>query len=247
MPAVFVNGNPETAAVWGPLLAELGRADATTLSPPGFGAPVPEGFGCTADEYLAWLITEVGAFGEPVDLVGHDWGGMHVMRLACHRPDLLRSWCVDVAGTFAQDYVWHEATLVWQTAGDGERAVSYWLGMGAPALARSFESLGMTQPTASVLAEAFDEVMGQSILNLYRSAGQAVLAQWTAELPAASARPGLVVFAPGDIWSGGEALHRWTAERTGAEAVVLDGLGHWWLLEDPTAGAAALQAFWDSL
>ena len=168
------------------------------------------------------------------------------MRLACRRPDLLRSWCVDVAGTFAQDYVWHEATMAWQTPGrrraGGRRTGS---AMGAPALAASFESLGMTQPTATVLAEAFDEDMGQSILSLYRSAGQTVLAQWTAELPAASARPGLAVFAPGDIWSGGEALHRWTAERTGAEFVVLDGLGHWWLLEDPKAGAAALQAFWD--
>ena len=149
--------------------------------------------------------------------------------------------------TFAHGYVWHEATMVWQTAGAGEKAVAYWLDMGASALATSFESLGMTQPTASILAEAFDAAMGQSILNLYRSAGQAVLAQWTAELPSASARPGLAVFAPGDIWSGGEAMHRWTAERTGAEVVVLDGLGHWWLLEDPAAGAAVLQAFWNEL
>ena len=28
MTAAFVHGNPETAAVWGPLLAELGREDA---------------------------------------------------------------------------------------------------------------------------------------------------------------------------------------------------------------------------
>src|SRR3954447_11410608 len=78
---VFVNGNPETAGIWSPLIAELGRADVVSLAPPGFGAPVPDGFGATADEYLAWLTTELEAIGEPVDLVGHDWGAMHSLRV----------------------------------------------------------------------------------------------------------------------------------------------------------------------
>ena len=42
---VLVHGNPETAAIWDPLIAELGRDDVVALSPPGFGAPVPDGFG----------------------------------------------------------------------------------------------------------------------------------------------------------------------------------------------------------
>jgi pimeloyl-ACP methyl ester carboxylesterase len=61
MAVIFVHGVPETAAIWHPLLAELGRDDAITLSPPGFGAPVPGGFGATSDDYLAWLTAEVGA------------------------------------------------------------------------------------------------------------------------------------------------------------------------------------------
>ncbi len=39
--AVFVHGNPEAAAVWGPLLAELRHLDAVTLSLPGFRCPGP--------------------------------------------------------------------------------------------------------------------------------------------------------------------------------------------------------------
>ena len=245
--AVFVNGNPETAAVWAPLLAELERVDVLTLSPPGFGAPVPAGFGATADEYLAWLATELEAIGEAVDLVGHDWGAMHILRLACQRPDLLRSWCTDTAGSFAHDYVWHEATHAWQTPGAGEKAVAAMLAMGVPARADTYESLGMTPPTAKELAEAFDESMGQCILNLYRSAGQSVLARWSEHLPAASARPGLVLIPTNDFYTGGEARHRWVAERTGAAVTVLEGLGHWWLLEDPAAGADALGRFWDTL
>ena len=53
---VLVHGNPETAAIWDPLRAELGRDDVVALSPPGFGAPVPDGFGATSDDYLAWLV-----------------------------------------------------------------------------------------------------------------------------------------------------------------------------------------------
>ena len=38
-PLVLVHGDPENAAVWGPLLGELQRDDVITLSPPGFGVP----------------------------------------------------------------------------------------------------------------------------------------------------------------------------------------------------------------
>jgi len=60
MPVVFVHGVPEAAAVWDPLLAELGLADAAiTLSPPGFGAPAGADFGATSDDYRDWLIAEL--------------------------------------------------------------------------------------------------------------------------------------------------------------------------------------------
>ena len=92
--AVFVHGNPETAAIWGPLLETLQHPDAVTLSPPGFGAPVPAGFDATPGGYAAWLIAQLESMGRPVDLVGHDWGAGHVMRVALDRPDLIRSWAM---------------------------------------------------------------------------------------------------------------------------------------------------------
>ena len=162
---------------------------------------------------MSWLAAELEGIGEPVDLVGHDWGAMFTMRLACQRPDLLRSWCVDIAGSFADDFVWHEASRAWLTPGEGEEAVAVWLAMGVPGRARLFESLGITSHVAKELAEAFDETMGRCILGVFRSAGQPVLAQWSQQLPAASVRPGLVVFCTEDIWSGGEARHRWVARK----------------------------------
>ncbi|HEY3472530.1 MAG TPA: alpha/beta hydrolase, partial [Amycolatopsis sp.] len=82
MTAVFVNGNPETAAIWDPLCAELDRTDVVRLSPPGFGAPIPDGFECTVSAYRDWLVAELTALGEPVDLVGHDVGGSTVVSVA---------------------------------------------------------------------------------------------------------------------------------------------------------------------
>jgi pimeloyl-ACP methyl ester carboxylesterase len=76
----------------------LGRRDLTRLSPPGFGAAIPPGFGCTVSEYRDWLIEQLEAFDEPVDLIGHDWGGGHVVNVAMTRPDLLRSWATDAIG-----------------------------------------------------------------------------------------------------------------------------------------------------
>ena len=87
--------------------------------------------------------------------------------------------------------------------------------------------------------------MGRCILALYRSAAQPKMTEWGAELAAAERRPGLVVIATEDHYTGGEVLARRSAERFGAEVAVLAGLGHWWMLQDPAAGAAALGAFLD--
>ena len=50
-----------------------------------------------------------------------------------------------------------------------------------------------------------------------------------------------------DHYTGGEALARAFAASVDAEVAVLPGLGHWWMMQDPAAGAAALGAFWATL
>ncbi len=245
--AVFVHGNPETAAIWGPLLAELRHPDAITLSPPGFGAPVPDGFAATADGYAAWLATELEKQREPVDLVGHDWGGGHVVRIAMERPDLIRCWATDIGGCFAPDYVWHDLARVWQTPGAGEEAVAAMASLPVPGRASMFESLGMTPDIGRAVAEAYNETMGRCILSLYRSAAQPAMARLGAALGDAARRPGLVVIPTDDGYTGGEERARWSAAQANAQVAVLQGLGHWWMIQDPAAAAAALRRFWDSL
>jgi len=245
--AVFVHGNPETAAVWGPLLAELGRDDVVCLSPPGFGAPLPPGFGATVREYRDWLIGELARFDEPVDLIGHDWGGGHVVNVAMARPDLLHSWATDTIGVFDPAYVWHDLAQGWQTPGVGEESVGRRLGGTTAQRAASLVGRGIPAPVAEQLAAADGATMGRAILALYRSAAQPVMAELGRDLPAAARRPGLCLLATADALVGSDEMRCRAAARAGACVATLDGLGHWWMVQDPARGAGALREFWASL
>jgi pimeloyl-ACP methyl ester carboxylesterase len=143
-PLVLVHGNPESAAIWGPLIGELDRADAVALSPPGFGVPAPRGFDSAMTTYRDWLASQLELFGAPVDLVGHDWGGIHVAALAMSRPDLIRSWASDALGVFAPDYVWHPLAQAWQQEGAGEDSVGELFGGDMQQRLAVTSGLGMT-------------------------------------------------------------------------------------------------------
>ncbi|MHA6763858.1 alpha/beta fold hydrolase [Streptacidiphilus sp. PAMC 29251] len=243
MTLILVHGVPETAAIWEPLRRALGRDDVITLSPPGFGAPVPEGFGATSDDYLAWLVGELEQIEGPIDLVGHDWGGGHVQRVAARRPDLIRSWCSDIAGGTDPAYVWHDLAQLWQTPGVGEETVVSRFGAPVERQVAGLVKGGMTAEAAAASVAAAGPEMGRCILALYRSAAQPALAGWGAELERAERRPALVINATADAYVGGPALAHRAAGRLGAEEAVLEGLGHWWMLQDPQQGAAVLNEF----
>jgi hypothetical protein len=134
MPVVLVHGNPETDAIWGPLVDALGRDDVVPLSPPGF-----------------------------------------------------------VIGGFDPDYVWHDLAQIWQTPGEGERWVD--------------ETLGGPLYTERMVAR-----------------GVPMAAHLIAD-----------------------KLGRRAAGRAGARTEVLDGLGHWWMVQDPVRSAVTLNRFWETL
>ncbi|AFM15632.1 putative hydrolase or acyltransferase of alpha/beta superfamily [Mycolicibacterium chubuense NBB4] len=247
MTVVFVHGNPETAAIWGPLVGVLGRDDVVLLSPPGFGAPLPDGFGATVVEYRDWLETELESIDGPIDLVGHDWGGGHVLNAVMHRPELVRSWASDVLGLFDADYVWHDMAQVWQTPGAGEELIETMTGGDLTARTGLMASLGIPDDIAAAIAEHLNADMGAAILALYRSAAQPAMAEAGRALESAAARPGLSLLATKDPYLGANDTRRRAASRAGARTEVLDGLGHWWMVEDPHRGAAALTAFWQTL
>ena len=196
MTVVFIHGVPETAVLWDPLvehLTGLGETDVRRLSPPGFGAPVPATFAATMEGYRDWLITELESIDGPVDLVGHDWGGSHVLNVAMGRPDLMRTWVSDVPGAFDPDYVWHDLAQQWQTPEVGEAVVAAFTAMSDADRTDYLIGAGVAPTVASRVSPGIDDVMGQSILTLYRSAAQPVVSERGRDLESAAARTGLAL------------------------------------------------------
>lgn len=242
MTIVLVHGSPETEAIWDDLVPHL-RGNVVRLSPPGFGAPIPPGFDCSVDAYRDWLAGELTNLTQPVDLVGHDWGGGHVLRIAMDFPNLIRSWTSDILGVFDEEYVWHDLAQVWQTPNVGEQALAQMAGMAVEARAERYESLGMTPEIARKVMAGANADLGKAILALYRSAAQPAMRDLGVGLPRAAAKPGLALIAKEDSYCGGETLARRSAERAGARIAVLEGVGHWWMCQNPRQGADAINAF----
>ena len=249
MPKVFVHGNPETSALWRPLFDELkglGVNDLTAVSPPGFGSPVPEGFEPTQVGYRDWLIEQLENLGGDVDLVGHDWGAGHVYGLLAERPHLLRSWAADCAGLVHREYVWHDAAQAWQTPEVGEQAIAAMFGMSVEERIATWAGLGIREDIAQEIASEQDEEMGRCVLTLYRSAAQPAMSELGQRLCGTTQRPGLVIIATEDFYTGTPEMCASVADDLGAGTLTLEGLGHWWMFEAARTAADALVAHWDS-
>src|SRR5262249_32674120 len=151
MPAVLVHGVPDTHRLWDKLRARLARRDVVTPSLPGFGVPTPDGFAPNKEAYVAWLIGQLEAIGEPVDLVAHGWGCILALRAASLRPDLVRTLaCGD--GPIDREYVWHDIAQQWQTPELGEAVMA---GLAGDMLAQALAGV-MPADDAHVVASHVD-------------------------------------------------------------------------------------------
>lgn len=251
MTIALVHGNPEVAAIWDDLIAVL-TTDApdrsvVALSPPGFGAPVPDGFASTTDEYADWLIAELDRLDGPIHVIGHDWGGGHVINALGRWPDMMTpdriaSVTTDVAGLFAPGYEWHDAARGWRTPEVGEQMIEAMAAASRDDRIAFYTELGMSPAAAAASADAID-TMGPHILALYRSADEAALVETGRIIAALSDRPPMHVIMPtDDQYTGGEALTTTMAAAWDATLHRLDGLGHWWMMQDPERAAAVVDA-----
>jgi pimeloyl-ACP methyl ester carboxylesterase len=239
MPAVFVHGVADTHRLWNPLRSHLSRSDVIAVSLPGFDAPVPDGFDATKEAYAGWLIEELERIGEPVDLVGHDWGAMLVQRAVSLRPDLIRTWACG-SGPVDAEYTWHEFAQQWQTPEVGEQAMA---AMTPEVLAQILVENRVPREAAEEAAPFIDATMKDCILRLYRSAVH-VGAEWQAGVETVT-RPALILWGADDPYIATRFAER-LAERVGGELLVFEQCGHWWPLERPAEAAAALERFWSS-
>ncbi|WP_316161389.1 alpha/beta hydrolase [Bradyrhizobium sp. SZCCHNRI20481] len=238
---IFVHGVPDTPAIWGPLIAAIGETVAIP-SLPGFRDEAPAGFACTKDAYADWLVAlmeaQHAAVG-PLDLVGHDWGALLVLRAASLRPELVRSWAV-AGGALDPDYRGHRIARIWNTTVLGEifMAVST-----QSAMARMFRQNGLPSELAAREAAAWQAPMRRAILALYRSAdGLRLKGDWIARLNKLPRR-GLVISGTQDPFVPLDTLSRF-AQAHGAPLHVEADAGHWSIVERPQSIAAALRTHW---
>lgn len=240
MPVVFVHGVPDTHCVWNHVVSRLERNDVVTLSLPGFDCPIPNNFNATKEEYVDWLLGELMKLHGPIDLVGHDWGALIVLRSISLRPELVRSWAAG-GGPIDSEYEWHQAARLWQTPEVGERFME---SLTPEAIQSALIAGGAPATDAAETAKYVDATMKQCILNLYRSAVR-VGAEWESDLQNISA-PGVVLWGEQDPYvavSFGARL----AERTRAKFVSFQRCSHWWQLQRPDEVVAELRELWNSV
>lgn len=247
-PLVLVHGNPENAAVWGPLLGVLQRGDAVTLSPPGFGVPAPASFAATVEGYREWLTARLEQFREPVDLVGHglERRPRDAGRDGTAGPDPQLG--IGCAGRLCPRLRLAQARPGMAAGRTGRGAGQGPVRGHAGGADRRGREPGRTGPAAERVAAGMDDGMGQAVLSLLRSAAQPVMANAGRGLARARRRPGLALIALRDVGngSGTPEQHRQAAEQAGAVIAELE-VGHWWPVTDPRPAAQALNEFWSAL
>jgi pimeloyl-ACP methyl ester carboxylesterase len=240
MPAVFVHGVPDTYRMWDRVRSHLQRADVVALAMPGFDAPVPAGFDASKEAYADWLVGALDAIGEPVDLVGHDWGSLLVQRAASLRPTLIRSLACG-SGPVDRDYVWHDLAQMWQTPDVGEELMAGF----TPDAMVAVLAAETDQEAAEETSHHVDDEMKRCILALYRSA-VTVGEEWQDGVAAVRGQfPALVLWGRDDPYVAPEFGER-LAQRLDAELLMFDDSGHWWPYRKPAETAAALEKCWSS-
>lgn len=239
---VFVHGVPDTPALWDPLIAALSLKPGDWIAPalPGFGRPVPAGFSCTKDAYASWLIGELEKAGQPVHLVGHDWGALLVLRAACLRPDLIASWCVTNA-VIDPAYRGHQNARIWATPILGE--LSMFAIRNKARIETALVAGGMPATLAKQEVPHIDKTMRQSILKLYRSAdGLIFKGPWVDDL-AKLPRKGQIFWGATDIFVQLAVAERF-ARQWGFPLHIEQGAGHWACHERADPFASVLKTHW---
>lgn len=238
MPAILIHGVPDTHHVWDGVRRYLNRTDVEAWDMPGFGAPRPDGFDSTKADYVSWLIDRLERIGEPVDLVGHDWGCIFTARVASVRPDLVRTWAGG-NGPISSEYVWHPLAKIWQDQVAGDR---YMDELQPESFAADLVA-GFDVPAeqAREMVGRVDGPMKDSILKLYRSA-VTMGAEWEPGLAQVSA-PCLVFWGVLDPACQIECGVQLGAAVRATKVAELD-CNHWPLLQRPAEVAAALEAHW---
>jgi pimeloyl-ACP methyl ester carboxylesterase len=239
---VFVHGNPGPKEHWSDLLERTG-AFARALAPdmPGFGAAdKPETFDYSVAGYarhLGGVLDELKV--RRAHLVLHDLGGPWGLAWAVSQPDRFASVTLIDTGVLI-DYQWHRYARVWRTPIVGEL---FQRSASRPAfrLLIGRENPGLSRQTLDGIYDAF-RPSRRVVLQVYRATPEEVLGAPTGPLHALD-RPALVIWGTDDRYLPvRQAGHQHRAFPS-AQVELLQGNGHWALLEDPERVASLVIPF----
>ena len=241
---VFVHGNPGPADDWRDLLAragELGRAIAPDM--PGYGrAGKPKDFSYSVDGYAGYLAALLDQLGiTRVHIVAHDFGGPWALAWAARHPGAVASATLINTGVLI-DYRWHRYARIWRTPVAGEV-------FQATASRPAFRMLlGRENPrlTRDQIDRIYDASRSwatkRAVLKLYRATPADKLADLAAALRPLD-RPALVIWGTRDAYLPREQAERQRRTFPSAQVELLEGHGHWVMLEDPERVASLVVPF----
>jgi pimeloyl-ACP methyl ester carboxylesterase len=245
-PAIlFLHGNPDSADLWNGVIERL-RGQFRCLAPdlPGFGrSQAPPAFDGTLEQEAAWvdgLVTAL-AITEPLNLVGHDFGGHFGLAWAIRHPEKVRRIALSNTSFFS-DYRWHGLGRALRTPILGEVVMAF---MNESGMVRGLRGAAPRLPVEHIrrTARLYTPAAKKMALKLYRAADPARFHGWEDQLPTLTARvPTLVLWGDQDPFAA-----RRIADRFGAAQVRhFSDYSHWLPVEAPDEFARALAAFFAS-
>jgi pimeloyl-ACP methyl ester carboxylesterase len=215
---VLVHGNPGSAADWAGLqeaLAPLAR-------------PKPGISGATLD-----------ALGvRRAHLVLHDFGGPWGLTWAVHHPERVGSYTL--VNTVAVMEHWHLLARLWRVPVLGEVAMATTTRGVFRALLR-FTDPGLAREHADRMHAAFDRGTRRAVLRLYRATDPVALTRAVGpRLREQRDVPARVVWGTRDRYLPRALAERQREALPQADVVLVEGAGHWVMLERPAEVAAAV-------
>lgn len=220
---LYVHGVPNAGSMWRPFLERTGGV---AVDLPGFGRSGKRG---DLDASFPALGRFVGEFvdhlgWERVRLCVHDWGSVGLL-WAMREPERVERLVLLDTVPFLPGYRWHVLARQWRRRVVGELM----MGSTVRPVARRL----LPKPLAAEVLEDFDLGTQRSILRLYRSADEELLAAAGADLGRLTA-PALVVWGERDPYIPAAFAQRHAdALGTTAAVHVEPGAGHWPWLDAP--------------
>ena len=246
---VFIHGNPETSAIWNPLIEELkdlGIDNIICLAPPGFGSDYPKDFIPNRRNYINWLLNELRSINAPIDIVAHDWGAGHLFGVLAEYPNIVRTWIADSVGMLHPSYQWHAAAQSWQNRDyqSSLNAINMLFKLDPQSFSKVLSAVGMNKDIALEIKEHANDLMAHSAVSLYKDAIQPKM-KILGELVIKAKPPrGLVIAPEYDDYSGDISTYKEIADALDADYITLEGCGHWWMNEKPKITAQVLITHW---